>query len=72
MARIRQSTTSTRAMELSTVLGKNQKTVYLFSHTAENFQPFSGKVTGKSIREQRQSLYEALTEKPTAPITDEG
>ena len=22
---------------------------------------------GKSIREQRQSLYEALTEKPTAP-----
>ena len=48
------------------------KTIYLFSHTAENFQPFSGKVTGKSIREQRQSLYEALTEKPTAPITDEG
>ena len=27
---------------------------------------------GKSIREQRQSLYEALSEKPTAPMTDEG
>lgn len=27
---------------------------------------------GKSIREQRQSLYETLSEKPTAPITDEG
>ena len=31
--------------KLSTVLGKNQETVYLFSHTAGNSQPISGKIT---------------------------